>query len=112
MEGILQGIPNVGVYIDDIFVTGKTERDHLQTLDEVLNRPSTAGLKLKQSKCAFVQSPVEYLGHSISAEGLQPTQEKVHALAEAPAPKNVSQLGSFLGLMNYYGKFLSNLAIQ
>ena len=55
-------------------------------------------------------SSVEYLGHRISAEGIQPTQEKVRAIAEAPAPNNISQLRSFLGVMNYYAKFLPNLS--
>ena len=53
---------------------------------------------------------VEYLGHKISAEGLQPTREKVRAVNKAPPPNNVSQFRSFLGLVNYYGKFLPHLA--
>ena len=53
---------------------------------------------------------MEYLGHKVSAAGLQPTDAKVKAIKEAPAPMNVSQLKSFLGLVNYYGKFLPNLS--
>ena len=53
---------------------------------------------------------VEYLGHRISSLGLQPTNEKVKALKEAPVPRNVSQLKSFLGLLNYYGKFIPHLS--
>lgn len=53
---------------------------------------------------------VEYLGHNISAEGLRPTKEKVRAITDAPPPKDVSQLRAFLGLINYYGKFLPNLS--
>ena len=53
---------------------------------------------------------VEYLGHKISAKGLEPTQEKVQAIIDAPVPRNVSQLKSFLGMLNYYGKFLPNLS--
>ena len=110
MEGILRGLENVCVYIDDILVTGASEQEHLHMLDEVLTRLGEAGLKLKWSKCFFLQMSVEYLGHNISAEGLRPTQEKVRALTEAPSPKSVSQLRSFLGLVNYYGKFLPNLS--
>ena len=55
-------------------------------------------------------SSVEYLGHRISAEGIQPSQEKVRAIAEVPVPNNVSQLRSFLGDVNYYAKFLPNLS--
>ena len=53
---------------------------------------------------------MEYLGHTISAEGLKPSKSKVKAIEEAPVPRNVSELKSFLGLVNYYAKFLSNLA--
>ena len=110
MEGILRGIPNVCVYIDDILITGESEQEHLKTLDKVLTRLGEAGLKLKRQKCFFMQSSVEYLGHTISAEGLRPTQEKVRAVTEAPNPRSVSQLRSFLGLVNYYQKFLPNLS--
>ena len=110
IESILRGIPHVCVYIDDILVTGKSQEEHLQTVDEVLSRLEAAGLRLKRDKCTFMLPSVEYLGHTISAEGLQPTTEKVRAIVEAPAPQNVSQLRSFLGLVNYYGKFLPNLS--
>ena len=110
MEGILQGIPNVSVYIDDILITGKSDEEHLKTLEEVLSRLKQAGLRLKRSKCELMLPSLEYLGHSISAAGLQPTKEKVRAILEAPAPHNVSQLRSFLGLVNYYAKFLPHLS--
>ena len=110
MEGILSGIPRVCVYLDDILVTGETEQQHLETLDVMLERLSKAGLRLKHEKCAFMLQSVEYLGHKISAEGLQPTKDKVRAITEAPARRNVSPLHSFLGLVNYYGKFLPQLA--
>ena len=110
MEGLLQGIPHVSIYLDDILVTGTSEAEHLATLDKVLSRLEEAGLRLKRNKCAFMLPSVEYLGHKISAEGLQPSEEKVRAIREAPPPSNVSQLRSFLGLVNYYGKFLPHLA--
>ena len=108
METVLQGIPNVCVYLDDILVTGATDDEHLQTLELVLSRLENAGARLKREKCSFMLPSVEYLGHRISAEGLQPTEEKVRALRNAPEPGNVSQLKSFLGLLNYYNKFLPN----
>lgn len=110
MEGILQGVPHVTVYIDDILVTGTSDWEHLQNLQEVLMRLEKAGLKLKREKCAFMLPSVEYLGHVISKEGLKPTNEKVRAIVKAPAPKDVTQLRSFLGLVNYYAKFLPSLS--
>ena len=67
-------------------------------------------MRLKYDKCAFLLPAVEYLGHKISAHGLQPTDFKVQAIKNAPAPTDVSQLKSFLSLVNYYCKFLPNLS--
>ena len=53
---------------------------------------------------------VDYLDHTISSEGLQPTREKIRAITDAPTPINLAQLRSFLGLVNYYSKFLPQLA--
>ena len=91
-------------------MTGQTDDDHLKNLEAVLTRLEEAGMRLKRKKCAFMLKRVEYLGHQISAEGLQPTQEKVRAILDAPTPQNVSQLRAFLGLINYYGKFLAHLS--
>ena len=110
MEGILQGIEHVMVYIDDILVTGRTEAEHLQTLQNVLARLQKAGVRLKKSKCIFMLSSVEYLGHRISAAGLHSTEEKVKAIREAPTPTSLTQLGSFLGIINYYSKFRPHLS--
>ena len=110
MESLLAGIPGVSVYIDDLLVSGSTEEEHLLTLEAVLDRLSNAGIKLKLSKCFFLLPSVEYLGHVISAEGIRPSKEKTRAISHAPAPQNVTQLRSFLGLLNYYGKFLPNLS--
>ena len=98
------------MYIDDILVAGKGDEDHLRKLDEVLTRLEDAGFKLKQDKCSFLLPAVEYLGHNISAEGIQPTAEEVEAVQNAPASTDVSQLKYFLGMANYYGKFLPDLS--
>ena len=110
MENILQGLPKVCVYIDDILVTGQTEAEYLQNLHKVLTRIEEAGMRLKRAKCKFLMESVEFLGHVISAEGVLPNKKKVEAVLATPTPKDVSQVRSFLGLMNYYGRFLPNLS--
>ena len=110
MENLLQGLKHVYVYLDDILVTGSSKRNHLENLTEVLGRLEKAGMRLKQSKCQFMLPAVEYLGHKISEKDLQPMEGKVRAIAEAPAPQNVSQLKAFLGMLNYYAKFLPNIS--
>ena len=110
IESVLQGIPNVTVYIDDILVTGSTEEEHLENLSEVLNRLEKAGLKVKMNKCKFLAPSVTYLGHRIDQFGLHPISEKVKAIQKAPAPSNVSELKAYLGLLTYYSKFLPSMA--
>ena len=110
MDTVLQGIPNVICYIDDILVTGADDAAHLRNLAEVLQRLEQHGIRMKKAKCSFMKAEVEYLGHRVDAEGLHTTPDKLEAIRNAPAPKNVQELRSFLGLLNYYGKFLPNLS--
>ena len=93
------------LHIDNILVSGESESTHLHKRKRVLARLEAGGLRLKRTNCAFMLPSMDYLGHTITAEGLQPTKEKVHAIVEAPAPQNASQLRSSLGLVIYYNKF-------
>ena len=110
MDTILQGIPGAMCYIDDILVTGTTKEEHLHNLEQVLCRLQEYGIRMKRNKCSFLQDLVEYLGHRVDAEGIRATTEKLAVTEKAPMPQNVQQLRSFLGLLNYYRKFLPNLA--
>jgi hypothetical protein len=110
MDTILQGIPHVCCYIDDILVTGMDNAQHVRILEEVLQRLEQHGLRLKPEKCSFLQPSVEYLEHRIDSVGIHTLPAKLQAIQEAPPPCNVNQLRSFLGLLNYYGKFIENLA--
>ena len=91
----LRDIPNVCVYLDDILVMDKTSKEHLENLGEVLTRLETAGMRLKEQKCAILLSNVEYLGHQITPEGQLPTCTKVKAITSAPAPINTPELKAF-----------------
>ena len=110
MDSILQGIAGVICYIDDILVTGKDDAQHLQALEQVLSRLQKAGWTIQKNKCVFMARSVEYLGHVVDAEGLHTTPEKLKAILEAPAPKDLNQMRSFLGLVNYYARFIPNLS--
>lgn len=108
----MRGIKGVSTYIDDILISGATIEEHLQTLDIILQKLETVGLKLNKSKCFFLHPRVEYLGHIIDKDGLHPTMEKVLAIREAPNSRNVSKLRSFFGIINYYNRFLQNLSTK
>ena len=112
METLMQGLLGVSVYIDDILVSGASLEQHMENLSKVLERLQTAGLRLNRAKCSFLRPSITYLGHVIDSDGLRPTQEKVRAIRDAPSPRNVEELRSFLGLINYYSKFLPNLSTK
>ena len=105
METLLQGLSGVCLYLGDILITRKTDQEHLNNLSGVLERLAAAGIKLKLEKCSFMMIEVEHLRHKISAKELQPTNQKVQAIIEAPRPTNVSQLKSFLGMLIIMGNF-------
>ena len=110
MDSLLSGIPGVTCYLDDILVAGKSAQEHYQTLACVFEKLQSAGFKLNKSKCKFEQFSVTYLGHVIDDKGLHPTREKLDAIRDAPAPKDVTALKSFLGLLMFYSRFLSDHA--
>lgn len=106
---VLLRIPNTHCYIDGMLITGRDDTDHLKTLDQVLTRLEKYGLKLQHEKLFFRQS-LEYLGDYIDTAGLHKSPVKFKAIKEATAPTNISQLRYFLGIINYYGRFIPNLA--
>ena len=110
MDQVLKGIPNTSCILDDIIITGKTDDEHLKTLEAVLQRLMDYNLRVNEAKCKFFQEEITYCGHKIDANGLHKMQDKIEAVINAPKPENVTQLRAFLGLVNYYSHFLPNLA--
>ncbi|GBP58918.1 Uncharacterized protein K02A2.6 [Eumeta japonica] len=110
MERILAGIEGICIFLDDILISGPNKDTHRKRLNEVLNRLQEAGLTLQKEKCVFFQKSIEYLGFVIDKDGLHTSPGKVKAIKEAEPPKNVSQLKSFLGLVNYYRSFVPRMS--
>jgi hypothetical protein len=110
IEQLFMGMKNVINFLDDILITGPTKKEHLETLEKVLKKLDEAGLTVKKEKCKFFQDEVEYLGHIIDKNGLRKTKDKISAITEAPQPKTVTQVRSFCGMVNYYSRFVPNLA--
>ena len=108
MERVLAGLhwETLLVYLDDIIVWGRTLPEALSRLETVLQRLREAGLKVKPSKCQFLKRSVNFLGHVVSAEGVATAPEKIQAVKEWPTPRSVRELRSFLGLAQYYRKFI------
>ena len=110
LESLIAGIPNVCIFLDDILVTGKTEQEDVENLRAVLQCLEKAGLRLNREKCQFISSSVTYLGHRKEKHGLHPTTDKVEAIHNAPRPTNIEELRAWLGVVNYYGRFMLNLS--
>ena len=109
MENLTSDLPGVAVFQDDMLVSGQDANDHLSNLKRLLTRLNDKGLRCRRDKCQFAQPSVEYLGHTLSAEGIS-KGSKVEAVLKMPPPTDVSSLKSFLGSVQFYGKFIPNLA--
>ena len=96
----------LGHILQGLRIVSKSLSEHLQVLDEILKRLDQHGVKLKKSKCVFLQSAL----HGIDEQRIYPFPEKVEAIRNAPIPRDVSQLKSYLGLLNYYAEFMPNMS--
>ncbi|XP_049875886.1 uncharacterized protein K02A2.6-like [Pectinophora gossypiella] len=110
MTNVLSGIPNVQVFLDDVIIGGKSRMEHLQALQTVFQRLLDNGMKLKKSKCVFLAEEVTYLGYVVSRDGIKPDRSKIEAIVKMEQPSNVSELRSFLGMVNFFGRFVRNLS--
>lgn len=110
VEKVLQGLNGVINFMDDIVVTGGNEVEHLKNLEKVFDRLSKAGFQLNLKKCMFFQPEIKYLGHIINKTGLHKDPEKTRAINECPRPSDVSQVKAYIGMINYYGKFVPKLS--
>ena len=110
INDVLKGCNFAMGYLDDIIIYSRSEKEHLEHLEEIFTRLKTAGLKLKLEKCCFFKKHIQYLGHLISADGIQPLPEKLESIAKMPAPKNPKEVKQFLGLVGYYRKFVPRFA--
>ncbi|GFU58500.1 retrovirus-related Pol polyprotein from transposon 297 [Trichonephila clavipes] len=99
-------------YLDDIIVFSETFNDHLQRLRRVLKCIQDAGLVLNFKKCVFGSRQINIFWNLVSEEGIMPNPGKVRAVQNFPAPKNICDIRSFLGLCSYYRQFIKNFCLK
>ena len=112
MDQRLAHIPRTKARVDDVLTTGTDDSSHLANLEEIFKTCRKYGLKLNLKKCMFMCDEVEYLGFKVNKEGVSVIPEKVEDVLKAPEPTNLTQLKSFLGMLNYYHKYLPNLSTK
>ena len=103
---VLEGLEFTFGYLDDILVFSKNMEEHLQHVRILFERLHQADLKLTKRKCNFLKAHVQYLGHYISGQGLEPIPEKLQSLQEMPPPTDLTETRKFLGFVGYYRKFI------
>ena len=107
---VLKGITFAFGYLDDILIFSPDNKTHLEHLELVFQRLEEADLKLKASKCNFFKKHIQYLGHLVSGEGIEPLPEKLEAVRKMPPPTTPKEVRQFLGLVGYYRKFVPKFA--
>lgn len=110
MENILKGLKGVVVYFDDILIFGETLAEHNDVLDKTLHRLQESGLTVSLKKCFFAKGKVQFLGFELDKHGIHVAPEKSKAILQIERPTSITQLKSFLGMVNYYSKFVPNFA--
>ncbi|UYV62145.1 K02A2.6-like [Cordylochernes scorpioides] len=110
MTQLLGKIEGVVCFMDDIVVYGSSLEEHNERVRQVLKKIQEEGMTLNPEKCQFGVKTVKFLGHTLSSEGLFIDEEKLDAITKMEAPRSTKELKSFLGMVNYLGKFIPNLA--
>ena len=110
MDNVTRGLEAVFPYLDDILVASPNAEMHQQHLRQLFARLAEHGVTVNKDKCDISQPSVTFLGHQISKDGILPLKDQVDAIRQFPKPSSITQLRRFLGLVNYYRRFIPSCA--
>ena len=110
MEKFFGDLSFVVVYLDDILIFSKTEKEHLEHLKIVFQRLEEYNITLNPKKCHFLRKEVDYLGFVLTPEGIKPQEKKIQAILQLQEPTTKRQLRRFLGMLNYYRDMIPSKA--
>lgn len=110
VDEMLRGLDFTYAYLDDFLIFSKDQETHKDHLRQVFSRLQKFGMVVNTAKCVFGASTVTFLGYQISASGTAPLESKVNSIADVPPPTTVRELRRFLGMINFYRRFLPHAA--
>jgi hypothetical protein len=110
IQQTLGDLSGVNAIYNDVVVHGTTELEHRSNLEMVLKRLEDSGIILKMDKCQFNMKKIDFLGYVLSEHGIEIAESKVEAIRSARTPQSVSEVRSFLGLVNFAERFIPNLS--
>lgn len=112
MNSVLRNLINkiCVVYLDDILIFNTSLKEHLSNIKKVFDRLKEADLKIQVDKCNFMKKGTEYLGHTLTTEGVKPNPSKIKTIQELKLPTNAKQIKRFLRITGYYRKFIKDYA--
>ena len=110
IDSVLHGLRFCYTYIDDVLIASNSREEHKQHLQEVLARLQQYGIVVNPGKCVFGKSSLTFLGHSVDQSGVRPLENKVQVIRDFPQPSTQTKLRQFLGLVNFYHRFVPNCA--
>jgi len=110
IDAVLRGLDFCHGYIDDLLVASRDEEEHRRHLEQIFQRLKEHGLSINVTKSEFAEKEVEYLGYTVNKEGIRPTNDRVKAIVDFKKPNNIKELRRYLGIINFYHRFIKNAA--
>ena len=110
IDHVLRGLPFAYAYIDDVLIASSSHDEQIQHLRQIFTRLEHFGIVINPQKCVLGVPSLRFLGHKVCSAGISPLPEKVHAVRQFPLPSTQRQLRGFLGLVNFYHRFIPKCA--
>ncbi|UYV70913.1 K02A2.6-like [Cordylochernes scorpioides] len=110
MDSLFHDVPNMVIYLDDIFIGSKDEQEHYRILKMIFDKLKELNFTLNKEKCLFFKKDICFLGHIINEDGVRPDSKKLEALERCKKPFDKTSLKSFLGMLSFYSKYIPNMS--
>ena len=110
MDAATSDLPGVFVYLDDVLIASASVTEHVNQITALCKALKKFGLVVNREKCIFGVKQLDFLGHRVSRKGIEPLPGKVKAVRDFQTPNSVKSLQRFLGMINFYRRFLPGIA--